>query len=678
MTALPTSSRRSPAAGKNSALEKNRRKFPWLPVAAIPGLALALGLFWISQNPTPVARWALKKAMPQAGIDLDAIRLGAPGEIIFENFVLHDPLTGKPLLRLEGGRLVFSFADILRRRIGEIHLVNPLLVISPGWSGVFPETPSQAKSTPGPVIRRISCDYGEVRYEGSSTGRPDISAKFCMDWREVALQSERLQEFTLWDIQATAPGFHDPFLVLDLVRLQATPQELFERFEIRESRISGGSLAIGSALDQLTHLPKNPAQGPSPAWKIGLLEISGVRASLGENAWRTESDIVFTIATTLQNLTPSEITNKLGATEQSIELSDLAIPSPRDPFTHVFKLRSVLIQFTLAGLLDQEIREVTFLSPTVFIGEDLFLYMDQARSRLGGGTATDSAKWKIQRLEVQSGSLVIGSGGRDYYGLPLNFQTVAENVALDDLTRLTLSGSLEIPSRDYQFPDYQIAFETQAGDLRFSYPPEKAVSNVVGTVKIKSLRWRQYLATEAWISATFDREGINSSFGGVLYGGNISGGFSFFFSEKSPWIGWLGGKDVDLKKLTDVIAPENFSMSGPLEFSVQTNAEAKSFHRIKGRFRTTKPGSMQIGKLDDLLARIPQEWSALKRDSLRISLESLRNFDYRTSEGSLWFTDGQGILDLKLQGPQGSRTFEILLHADESPEGHWKQKTARP
>ena len=44
----------------------------------------------------------------------------------------------------------------------------------------------------------------------------------------------------------------------------------------------------------------------------------------------------------------------------------------------------------------------------------------------------------------------------------------------------------------------------EPGDLRFSYPPEKAISNVVGTVKIKSLRWRQYLATDAWISATFE------------------------------------------------------------------------------------------------------------------------------------------------------------------------------
>lgn len=658
-------------------MEKIRRKFPWLPASLVAGLLIASGGVWLSKNLTPVARWSLKNAMPSASVDVGEVRMDEPGVIVFEDFVLHDPATGQPLLRLERGRLVFSFLDLIRRRIGEIHLENPLLVISPGWSGVFPQSPAGGNTSPPAPVRRIFCDYGEIRYEGGTTGRPDISARFCLDWRDIGAATTEPQDFTLWDIQATAPTFPDPFLVLDLVKLRASPRDLFERFELGSASISGGSLAVGSALDQLTHLPKNPTQGPAPVWKIGSLDISSVRASLGENAWRSESDIVFNIATKLQNLTPSEITGKLGAAEQLVELSDLAIPSPRDPFSHVLTLRRVSIRFTLGGLLDKQIQDLTVTSPVVSIGEDLFLYMDQARARMGSAAAPDSPGWKIQRFEVESGSLVVGSSGRRNYGLPLNFRTVAENVALDDLASLSLRGSLDIPSQDYEFPSYQLEFETEPGDLRFSYPPEKAVSNVVGTVKIKSLRWRQYLATKAWVTATFDREGINSNFGGSLYGGDIAGGFSFFFSEESPWIGWLGGKGVDLKKLTDLMAPQNFSMTGPLEFALQLNAEAKAIRRVKGWFQSTEPGTMRIGKIDDLLARIPSDWSPVKRDSMRIALESLRDFDYRTGAGSFWFADGQGILDLKLQGPQGSRTFQTVLHADESAAGLWKQP-ARP
>ncbi len=658
-------------------MEKNRRKFPWLIVALLAGLMITSAFFLLSKNLTPVARWTLKKALPSSQVDVGKVRMDEPGVIVFENFVLHDAVTGTPLLRLESGRLVFSFLDIISRRIGEIHLENPLLVISPGWSGVFPEAPGDAKTFSPAPLRRIFCDYGEIRYEGSTTRRPDITAKFCLDWQDISAATMRPQELTLWDIQATAPSSKDPFLVLDLVKLRTNPRDFFERFELGSVSISGGALAVGSALDQLTHLPKKPVQGPTPAWKIGTLDISAVRASLGENAWRSESDIVFNIATKLQNLTPSEITNRLGAAEQLVELSDLAIPSPRDPFSHVLTLRRVLVRFTLAGLLDKEIQDLTVISPVVSIGEDLFLYMDQARSQMGAASAPESPGWKIQRFEVESGSLVVGSSGRRNYGLPLNFRTVAENVALDDLASLSLRGSLDIPSQHYKFPSYKLEFQTEPGDLRFSYPPERSVSNVVGTVKIKTLRWRQYLATKAWVTATFDREGINSNFGGSLYGGEIAGGFSFFFADQSPWIGWLGGKDVDLKKLTDLVAPQNFSMTGPLEFALQTNAEAKAIRRIKGWFRTTAPGALEIGKIDDLLTRIPSEWAPLKRECMRIALESLRDFDYRSGNGSFWFTDGQGILDLKLQGALGSRTFQTVLRADESAAGLWKKANNR-
>ena len=81
-------------------------------------------------------------------------------------------------------------------------------------------------------------------------------------------------------------------------------------------------------------------------------------------------------------------------------------------------------------LLNKEIRDLTILSPVVSINEDLFLYMDQARSRLGGENSEKSGGWKIQRFEVKFGSLLVGAGGSRNYGLPLNFQTVAENVAL--------------------------------------------------------------------------------------------------------------------------------------------------------------------------------------------------------------------------------------------------------
>ena len=599
-----------------------------------------------------------------------------PGEITFTNFVINDPQTGKELARLERGRVVFSLDDLAAGRIGEIHLETPVLLVSPGWSGVLPPVPEKSGGS-ALRIRRIVCDFGEVVYEGEKDGKPNVRANFCFDWKNFSQESTEPLELTLWDAQATAPGYSEPFLILDLVRLVGSPAEMVKNFELRSLDIKGGSFAAGQALEQIAHMPAQAPSGPAFTWKIGAVDIHGVKATIGNNPWRSATDAAFTINTTLRNLTPAELTNTLGATRQEVEISDLVIPSPNDPFTRVMSLRSVFLKFTLAGILSKELEDVTVLHPVLYIGEDLFAYMEAAKKRMAGGSDTPAPGWRIGRFDVKFGSVVIGSGGRTEYGLPLNFRTTAENVSLDDLASLTLRGNLEIPAQEYGFPAYQIEISTDPGSLQFSYPPEKAMSNVVGTVRIKNLRWRQFRGSDSWITATFDREGINGSFGGKMYGGTIAGGFSFFFDDKSPWIGWLSGTRVDLEKLTDVMAPHNFRMTGPVDFTGQVNAESKDIRRLKGRMETKIPGRMEIGKIDDLLARIPPTWSNLKRDSLRVALEAIRDFNYETGSGDFWFTDGQGIFDLKLQGPHGSRTFQTVLHSDESSTGAWSQTTPR-
>jgi hypothetical protein len=637
-------------------------------------LVLCAGVFLLSRNLAPIARWTFEKNLPDSKIAVQDVQLTAPGEITFTNFVINDPLTGKELARLERGRIVFSLDDLAAGRIGEIHLDNPVVLISPGWSGVLPAIPEKSGGLPL-RIRRIVCDFGEIAYEGEKEGKPNVRANFCFDWNDFTKESIEPLMLTLWDIQASAQGYKEPFLVLDLVRLIGVPAEMVKNFELRSLEIKGGSIAAGGALEQLAHLPQQQqSTGPAFMWKIGAVDIYGVKASIGNNPSRSATDAAFTINTTLRNLTPAEITSTLGGTRQEVEISDLVIPSPNDPFTRVLSLRSVFLKFTLAGLLSKELEDVTVLHPVVHIGEDLFAYMEAAKKRMAGGTDTPAPGWRIKRFDVKFGSVVIGSGGRAEYGLPLNFRTTAENVSLDDLASLTLRGSLEIPSQEYGFPAYQIEINTEPGSLQFSYPPEKSMSNVVGTVRIKNIRWRQYRGVDSWITATFDRQGINGAFGGSLYEGTVAGGFSFFFDAKSPWIGWLSGTRVNLQKLTDIIAPHNFRMTGPLNFEGQVNAESKSIRRLIGRLETKAPGLMEIGKIDDLLARIPAGWTHIKRDSLRIALEAMRDFKYDKGSGDFWFTDGQGVFDLKLQGPLGSRTFQTVLHAEASNEGTWNPR----
>jgi hypothetical protein len=176
-----------------------------------------------------------------------------------------------------------------------------------------------------------------------------------------------------------------------------------------------------------------------------------------------------------------------------------------------------------------------------------------------------------------------------------------------------------------------------------------------------------------WIAVTFDAQGINGQFGGESYSGYVNGGFSFNFLEDSPWQGWISGTDVDTKALTNVVSPQNFSLTGPLDFEMQLDAFRKEIARMAGKFHVKQPGHLKIGKLDDILANIPPDWLAIKQSSTRIALETLRDFDYTTAKGDLWFVDSQGILGLNLTGPLGSRRFEVALHDGEETKNQWQQ-----
>jgi hypothetical protein len=124
-------------------LPRAKRRFPtyWvLSAAAVLIVTTGAALYWLSSvDLTPVARQALKTSLPGAQVDVQDVRMDAPGELVFSNLVIADPVTGRELVRLERGKAVFGFEDLARRQIGELRLENPLVRISPGWSGVLPE-----------------------------------------------------------------------------------------------------------------------------------------------------------------------------------------------------------------------------------------------------------------------------------------------------------------------------------------------------------------------------------------------------------------------------------------------------------------------------------------------------------------------------------------------------------
>ena len=653
---------------------RNRLKRPAIFLAVVlllSGTALAV----LTRNLTNIARWAVQRSLPGTRAEIEDVRYEAHGRLVVKKFVLRDRMSGAALLRLDRGTVVFSFDDLRRRQLGEIRLVHPDIRISPELFQILPSG-GGGGSLPPWAARRIVCDYAEILCEGFGPTSPSVSLKCAFDWSEPGADPKTPLDLTAWDIQVSAPGYPDPFLVLDRVDLDFTAQGILTKREMDGVEVAGGRLLLGAALQQILSGQPTSSEPTHPAatWVIRKLVLQGVGVRL-EDKRETAANISFQINTTLTDLSLSQAANTIGGEEQSVEVADVTIVSPYDPFTKVLTMRSVVLRFTLAGLLRSELAGVTIREPSVYIGQDLFWYMEDAQGRLAEKSAGPAGPgWKIAAFEVKDGRLIVGSSGHSKYGLPLNFHAEARDIALDNLATLKLQTVFEIPAQTTSFPSYQLEVSTQKGDLQFAYPPEKNENNLVGKVYFNSLRWRQYEAADAWLSATFDRSGINGAFGGRSYGGYLKGGFSFLFDDETPWIGWLSGNDIDLQRLTDIISPQNFRMTGPLDFKLQMDAFGRRIERVKGKFNTLRPGRMKIGKLDDLLADIPDKWSNLKKSSTRVVLETLRDFNYTKAGGDCWFVENQGIFGLKLQGPLGSRNLEVVLHADESQEGRWKQK----
>jgi hypothetical protein len=94
---------------------------------------------------------------------------------------------------------------------------------------------------------------------------------------------------------------------------------------------------------------------------------------------------------------------------------------------------------------------------------------------------------------------------------------------------------------------------------------------------------------------------------------------------------------------------------------------------VLGNLKSKRRGILAVNKLNDLIDAIPPKWNALKQELTRVSLETLRDFDYTEAGGDFWFVGRQGLLNVKMKGPSGSRNIEVVLHGDGTEGGVWSQ-----
>jgi hypothetical protein len=646
----------------------------WVVLSLVAAVLLVVG--WaVWKGPSAALRWAVRTYDP-------ALRLKIGNSFYREGeWVLQ-----KVGLTLRGSREpVFEAREVRlgpgprwrSGQFGSLRLVEPFVRLDRNAVAHFSQGAGGSGGGVPWEIGEVAIERGHLWAENFGESGVDISAG--IDGTMTSLgpaQGDERHRLTVYNFYLAS---HDPAGSLPVMGAGQS-QLNFTMAGLQRGRISGirvdeGWMIAGVGLERLMAEGDGASAGqPGSALVIESLDLINMQVQPDGLPGGLPA-ISLQVNTALRDVPLGAVADELGEIKHQVEFSDIELLSPTDPLRRAVTVRSAFVIFTLAGLARRDLEEVKLIGPTVYVGEPLFEYM-QTADELGKAPepVKESEGWNVDTLRVNFGRVVLAVGGRSQVGLPLAFHTMVRNLSLSSLAGLNVEFVLKVPEEDYEFPAYDISLNKVRGDLLFNYPPDILRNNLVNVVKMDRARWRNFRASDLWVSVTFDSKGINGDFGGRAYGGYVNGGFSFFLQPDSPWTGWISGQDVDLAPLTADGAPQHFVMDGLADFKVEANGRAAAVERVRGEISGQGKGRMVVNKLNDLLQSMPPEWAAVKRELSRVSLETLRDFDYTEAKSEFWFVGRQGIIDIRMKGPSGSRNLELVFHGSETDrEARWQQ-----
>ncbi|MEM7146349.1 MAG: hypothetical protein AAF591_14530, partial [Verrucomicrobiota bacterium] len=362
---------------------------------------------------------------------------------------------------------------------------------------------------------------------------------------------------------------------------------------------------------------------------------------------------------------------------QRLELIGLRVVSPLNPLLTVADLRTIFVEFTLNGLLNQEIEVVEVLNPQVYVGQHLFWYVDHYRSLFKGEPETEETEeagevdveieepevagvgipgWNIKSLGVYNGKLVFAPKGYPVGENPFPFSVTSSLV--DGEVDLELT----IPKGDYVYPTLQLELVGLSGSVHFNLPARTVNNNLVETLSVEKMRFRKWEADNVFVTMTYDETGVYTQFGGDAYAGYINGAANVYIGEPYKWDGWVSGVDVDLEKFTGAFQPGWVSMTGVASGKFVVDGVEMVPGKATAEFTMDTPGELHIERMDTWLEDIPEEWSNLEQSIARIALEDFRDYSFDTGYGDLDAEGREGKLELFLDGPSGKRDFRVFFH----------------
>ncbi|VVM04982.1 hypothetical protein MAMC_00353 [Methylacidimicrobium cyclopophantes] len=350
---------------------------------------------------------------------------------------------------------------------------------------------------------------------------------------------------------------------------------------------------------------------------------------------------------------------------------NVMIYSPYDPLSKILTIESLRVKFSWRGLSEHRIDQLALFDPVLYLGPDLFWYVDQFRkeeeNRRQKGRERTLEQWTADKVLVRGGQFLISAFGTPGVVLPFLFGLTSENVPLNDWTQASLKNEIEIMPGKIEYPSYHVVLDVRRGRLSFNLPvSEHRANNLVHTVFFNEVSWRGITATDDWLDVTFNSSGIFGHFGGNLYGGYGQGGFSIEFQNDFPWVGWMHLTGVDVAPIAQKLTSDRFAvaLTGKADGRLRLEARGTSLQNAFGFLTLAGPGRLEMRDIDSFLRRLPADWPPAKRELMQMLAQSLRSYSYSLGFLSLSYGLPESRLRLELRGPEGKRNFTIRWQQD--------------
>lgn len=538
--------------------------------------------------------------------------------------------------------------------------------------------------------------FGTLEAQGSSytmamqlTDRMEASTRF-----EIATEGEK-QRLTLTGARMLIPR-RASLAVAGVEKMEAvmTLPDMWKERRVESLKVDAGHVDVGEALMSLFAGPEEAvaadektrdADAPAGRWTAGKVDVGKVGVTV-LNIAPGLPPVRFDANFSAQE-TPLDLDGLAENVEpQRVVLSRLRIPSPHEPLRTVAEMDTIHVNYTLDGLLHRRIDRVEILSPLLYVGEDLFWYVENYRKFMKGEAPPADASagppapappttpgWRVDTLAVTDGRLLLAPKGVPLAGFsrpfPFSFTSKLESGQLDAV--------FDIPTDDYTLKDLKLEFRQMKGQVRFNLPMRDRNNNLTETFTVEQLRWKELHIEQAHLSVTYDANGIYGQFGGQAYGGYVNGAFDIYLDEAYTWDGWISGVDVALGPVTKALFPKYVLLSGTAGGKVIATGNMHELYQGDLEFGNKARGKFSIEALNDVIKELPP---ALKGDISqqirRIGLETLRQFDYDRMDAKARFYGREGHGYLRFTGAQGARKIDVNVYDHRWKEEPRKSQTA--